>query len=275
MSLQIRINNHSLYNRHLQCLADVIESYKLWNLACSMAWLDIKLRYKGSLLGPFWMTSTSAVMIVAVGVIYGSLFKINTQVYLPYLSISFILWQNAISSMIVDSCQCFLQTDTFIRSLKLPFFLQAIRTVIRNCIMTALNSIIPFVVFIYYHRWPGSIILLTIPGICLWIINSHAICLLLGSVCTRFRDIPQIINSFIQIIYYITPIMWMPSQIQNHKTLLLTNPIYCTIQLIQGPILGEHLSIYVITGAILYSFILWIIAWVTFLRSRSRLAFWI
>ena len=141
--------------------------------------------------------------------------------------------------MIVDACQCFLQTDTFIHSLKLPFFLQAIRTVVRNFLITLLNCITPFLVILYYNKWPGMIILLSIPGFIIWIINSLAISIFLGCICARFRDIPQIINSLIQIVYYITPIMWMPYQIHKHQYLLLINPIFSTMQIIKGPILGE------------------------------------
>lgn len=275
MSTQIRTSNQNFYYRHLQCWIDIKESLKLWKLAYSMAWLDIKLRYKGSLLGPIWMTFSSATMMLAIGLIYGSLFKIHTETYLPYLSISFIFWQNGIANMIVDACQCFLQTDTFIHSLKLPFFLQAIRTVIRNFLITLLNCITPFLVILYYNKWPGMIILLSIPGFIIWIINSLAISIFLGCICARFRDIPQIINSLIQIVYYITPIMWMPYQIHKHQYLLLINPIFSTMQIIKGPILGEIPTISVYLSALIYSFVLWGLAWIMFIRSKTRLAFWI
>lgn len=275
MSLQIRTSNQSLYHRHHQCLLDVKESLKLWRLACSMAWLDIKLRYKGSLLGPLWMTCTSGIMIATMGLIYGSLFGSDMHLYLPYLSISIILWQNIFSATIVDACQSFLQTDTFIHSLKLPFFLQALRTVIKNIIIFILNIIIPILVFIYYHKWPGITILLSIPGFFIWFLDSLAVCLLLGSICARFRDIPQIINSAIQILYYVTPIMWMPSQIQHFQSLLLLNPIFSIMQTIKAPILGENPSLLVWYSALGYSVILWTAGWFTFIHARNRLAFWI
>lgn len=275
MSLQIRTGNQSLTYRHTQCLLDMKESLKLWRLACSMAWLDIKLRYKGSLLGPLWMTCTSGVMILTIGIIYGSLFGTRMDHYLPFLSISLILWQNAFSTTMTDACQCFLQSDTFVHSLKLPFFLQALRTVIRNLIIVTLNLIIPLIVFIYYKKFPGLISFLSLPGLFLWFMDSLAICLLLGCICARFRDTPQIINSIIQIVYYLTPIMWMPSQIHNYQQLLLINPIYSIMQVIKGPLLGEVPSISIYSCALAYSIILWLIAWFTFIRSKIRLAFWI
>ena len=75
---------------------DISDGAAQWRLACSLGWLDIKLRYRGSALGPFWLTLSSAVMIASMGLLYGMLFGVVLSQYLPFLAISMILWQTGI-----------------------------------------------------------------------------------------------------------------------------------------------------------------------------------
>src|SRR5436305_3892334 len=80
---------------------------KSWMWA-ALALQDIKLRYRGSVLGPFWLTISTLVMVVAMGLIYGRLFHVDTANYLPYLALGLIVW-GAFSSMITEGCETFLR----------------------------------------------------------------------------------------------------------------------------------------------------------------------
>lgn len=274
MTLLIKKNNIA-NSRYYQALLDIIEGFKLWKLAFSLGWFDIKLRYKGSVLGPLWITSTSAAMIATMGVIYSSLFKMDLHQYLPFVALSTVLWQHGISTTLSDGCQCFLQANDTIHSIKLPFFLQALRTLIRNAIILSFNLTIPFIVFLYYKILPGWGALWAIPGLFLWIVDGLAICLFLGCICARYRDIPQIINSFIQIVFYVTPIIWLPSQLRHHVTYLVLNPLYPIIEVVREPLLGYSPSLVVWTYAVGYSLLIWLASGYVFIRARGRLAFWI
>jgi len=59
----------------------------------ALSYQDIKLRYRGSLLGPFWVTLTNLILVVAMGGIYGALFHIETEIYVPFLMCGLSSWQ--------------------------------------------------------------------------------------------------------------------------------------------------------------------------------------
>src|ERR1700712_4881238 len=65
---------------------------KLWRLAWSLGWLDIRLRYRGSMLGPFWLTISTGVMVGSLGFLYAALWHISVREYLPFLALSQVLW---------------------------------------------------------------------------------------------------------------------------------------------------------------------------------------
>src|SRR5215472_7810820 len=73
-------------------MQDIADGLRLWRLAWTLAWLDIRLRYRGSMLGPFWLTISTGVMVGALGVLYSTLFKMDIASYLPFLALSQVLW---------------------------------------------------------------------------------------------------------------------------------------------------------------------------------------
>ncbi|QDH17173.1 ABC transporter permease [Swingsia samuiensis] len=258
-----------------RALDDCREALKLWRLGFLLGWLDIKLRYRGSALGPFWLTITSAMMVGSMGILYGRLFGQDLRSYLPFLALSLTCWQAGIASMIHESCNCFLEADSMIRSSRLPFMLQAIRTVVRNAIVFGHNIIVPIVVFLIYGVWPGLTALWAIPGLLLWVVLGGACCMLLGVVCARFRDVPPIVGALLQVIFYITPVIWMPAQLQGKAHWLLFNPFYALLEIVRAPLLGETPSLDVWLISLGVGLVFCVMAAAVFVRTRARLVFWI
>ena len=71
---------------------DLAEGLRMWRLSGILGWLDIRLRYRGSLLGPFWLTLSTGIMVAALGFLYSALFKMDVKEYLPFLALSLVLW---------------------------------------------------------------------------------------------------------------------------------------------------------------------------------------
>ena len=262
-------------SRRRFAMRDVRDGAAQWRLACSLGWLDIKLRYRGSALGPFWLTLSSAVMVGSMGLIYGTLFGMVLSDYLPFLALSIILWQSGISGLAGDACLVFLDAEKTIRSIRMPFTVQVLRCVVRNVIVLGHNLVVPIGVFAIFDAWPGFEALLALPGIVLWTCDAVAACFLLGSICARFRDIPPIVGSILQIAFYITPIVWKPAQLGRHAWWLPLNPFYALLEVVRAPLLGAAPAGMLWGAALGYSAVFWLLAWAIFTRARARLAFWV
>ncbi len=57
--------------------------------------------------------------------------------------------------------------------------------------------------------------------------------------CLRFRDVSQVISNIIQIAFFLTPIIWQPSQGRVSQEFILLNPFYHMIELLRAPLLGH------------------------------------
>src|SRR5947208_135674 len=96
-------------------LADVAGGLRLWRLSWALGWLDIRLRYRGSMLGPFWLTISTGVMVAALGVLYSALFKLDPREYLPFLALSQVLW-GFLAALVSEACATFTDAESVIRS---------------------------------------------------------------------------------------------------------------------------------------------------------------
>ena len=260
--------------RNRAALRDVAGAIAMWRLALLLAWLDIKLRYRGSVLGPFWLTLSTGVMVASLGVLYSTLFVMDISHYLPFLALSLVLW-NAASAQVQEACSCFTQAEAMIRSARMPFALHAERGVIRNVIVLAHSVVVVVVTFAYFGVWPGVVAALALPALLLWAADAVMVSLLLGTVCARFRDVPPIVGSVMQIAFFVSAIIWKPDQVGGKVLWLVANPFFALIEIVRAPLLGEHPGADVWVSALGWSLVLWTASWLLFTRVRSRLAFWL
>lgn len=264
----------SFASRNWQAIDDVRDGARLWRLAWTLGWLDIRLRYRGSMLGPFWLTISTGVMVAALGVLYAKLFKMDVREYLPFLALSQVLWA-FISTLVSEACTAFTQAEGVIRSVRMPLFVFALRTLVRNVLVLLHNIVVIVVVFAIFAIWPGWHAVLIIPGLLLWLLDSLALTLMLGGLCARFRDINPIVASVMQIAFFVTPVIWKPEQLGDYQFTLPLNPFFDLLEIVRAPLLGDPLSGTTWVGAVVFSAILCGLSWVFFVRSRGRVAFWV
>ena len=259
--------------RHSLAWTDLTEGASLWRLGATLGWLDIKLKYRGSLLGPFWLTISTAVWIAAMGGLYSFLFHQDLHIYLPFLALSLVTW-NALAGLVGDACTTFTQAEGTIRSVRMPFFVHALRVVVRTVISFAHNLPVIAAVFAIFSTWPGLVGLQSLAGFALWTLDAFAACMLLGSLCARFRDIPPIVSSVMQIAFYITPVIWRPEQLGVHGWWVPYNPFDALLEVVRAPLLGHAADPLVWALAIADSAAFIALTWFVFTRVRTRLAYW-
>lgn len=240
----------------------------------ALALQDIRLRYRGSVLGPFWLTISTVVMVAAMGMVYSTLFHMELATYLPYLTIGLIVWQ-FISTVITEGCETFLRADSVIQQIPIPFSIHAYRAVCRNLVVLAHNFVILPVVLAIFRQSMGWRVLEAVAGLALLAVNALWITVLLGMVSTRFRDVPPIVASFLQVMFFVTPVFWPLDAVGPWKAILALNPLFAAIDVIRAPLLGVSaaptswtiLSISTMLGCVL--------TFALFARFRTRIAYWI
>jgi ABC-type polysaccharide/polyol phosphate export permease len=262
-------------SRTFAAVADLVAGLHQSWLWTTLAHQDLKLRYRGSILGPFWQTITTAVMIGAMGFIYAKLFHTPLQHYLPLLTTGLVFWQ-FVSGLITDGCGTFFSVQGIIQQVKLPFSLHAYRIVYRNLLILLHNFvIIPVVLMIFLQPIQWLRLLELGPGLGLILLNGIWISILLGMISARFRDIPPIVASIVQVVFFVTPIFWPAEGLGNHRWLAEINPLYAAIDVMRAPLLGQPYEPYSWPILVLVTMLGCIASFAFFVRFRTRIAFWV
>ncbi len=239
-----------------------------------MAMQDIRLRYRGSIIGPFWLTLSTAIMIGAMGFIYARLFHTDISEYLPYLALGLVTWQ-FISALITDGCQAFLAAQTVILQAPMPFSVHVFRVVARNFIILLHNLALVPIILLVESVPIGWNVLLALPALLVLAIDGTFVGLLFGMLSTRFRDVPPIVANFVQVLFFVTPIFWAPSALGPYKTLAELNPLFAAIDVVRAPFLGLATAPYSWAILLATTLIGGLISFALFARFRSRIAYWI
>lgn len=236
---------------------------------------DIKLRYRRSILGPLWITISMAITIYSMSFLYGRLFNIEISTYLPYLASGIIGWA-FISALIIESGQVFIEAEGYIRNQESYISTFMMRLIIRNILIFLHNSLVFIPIIFFLHLPVNYKLLLLIPGILIIAINAFFYGTVLAIIATRYRDFAQIVSSLIQIIFFITPVMWMSKTLGNNMQWVVKyNPFAYFLNLIRAPLLatsaypGEIFVIFWVTilGLLLYTLLL--------SKYKYRIVFWL
>jgi ABC-type polysaccharide/polyol phosphate export permease len=255
--------------------ADLVDGLSRSWLWMALAHQDMRLRYRGSLLGPFWQTVTTIVMIASMGFIYAKLFHLGLETYLPLLTVGLIFWQ-FISGMILEGCTTFYSAQVIIQQVKLPFSLHVYRLVYRNLLVLAHNFIIvPIVLLLFPQPVAWLRLLGAIPAMALILFDGVSVSFLLGMISARFRDVPPIVGSIVQVVFFITPIFWSAEALGPYRGWAELNPIFAAIDVIRAPLLGRPTAPHSWQILVVLSVALGAVSFAFFARFRARIAFWV
>ncbi len=213
-------------------------------------------------------------MLAGLGLLYSALFHMTIKEYLPFLSVSIVVW-NLISQVVNDSCTSLTSVEGIIRQMPLPYSTHALRCVFRNAVIAAHNLPLIVAVVLVWGVFPGPGSLLSIAGLAILAINAFAAALFLGMLCARFRDIGQIVASVMQLAFFMTPILWKPDSLGKGAAWLPLDPFYVIIEVIRAPLLGTATAPLLWASAVAYTVICFGLSFLFFVRFRSRIAFWV
>jgi ABC-type polysaccharide/polyol phosphate export permease len=255
---------------------EIIFSLKSISLIATLGWHDIRGRYRRSAIGPFWLTISMGVMIASIGFVFGQIFNAPMDEYLPFLAAGIILWA-FITGTINEGCTSFIEAEGMIKQLPIPLFVYILRVLWRNLLILAHNILILPLVLLVMGKGIGPSALLAIPGLLLVALCLSWVALLFAMLCARYRDLAQIVASVLQVAFYLTPIIWMPSLLPDRMgaAFLQFNPFYHLLELIRAPLLGTAPSVTSWLVVLVIAVVGWGFTLLVFSRLRHRVAYWL
>jgi lipopolysaccharide transport system permease protein len=245
-------------------------------LSFILGWQDIRQSYRRSKIGQFWITLGMAVQILSIGVVFGMIFKTPIETYLPFLTVSTVLF-SLFSQMLTEGVGAFPANDQMIRQLNLPAYVHVFRTSWKAFLTFAHNLVIVPIVFLCLGKSLSFTAFLFFPGLVVAVANLMWMAKILALVAARYRDVVQIVGSLVTVLYYVTPVMWQPSSLPSGMAhiLLGLNPFYHLLQITRLPFFGEAPTIenWIVTiGMLGFG---WLASNFLYKRHASKIALWL
>jgi ABC-type polysaccharide/polyol phosphate export permease len=256
-------------------LLDGCYFYRVWLF---LAWQDIRQRYRRSILGPLWLTISTGVMIAVMSILYGRLFKLPLDTYAPFLASSLVTW-TLMLSLINEGCLAFMAADQLIKQVRMPLTVHAWRVVWRNIIVFIHNVVILLPVWIIFDTKISAVDIASVfIALITFAINGLWIGIIFGALCARFRDISLIVGNLMQVIFFVTPVMWLPAILEGKgvaKWLVSWNPFYHFLEIMRTPLMGGGVPVESWGIVITITLTGLLIGGVVLGKIRKRLVYWL
>ena len=258
---------------------DLVAGFGKRELWLHLGWQDIKQRYRRSVLGPFWIMIATGTTAVAMGGLYSKLFHLELSEHLPYVTLGLIIW-NLINAAILEGADVFVANEGLIKQLPTPLSVHVYRLVWRQMILFAHNIVIYVIIAIIYPK-PWSLAdLAFIPALFLIMLNCVWVSLCFGILSTRYRDIGPLLFSVVQLLFFMTPIIWNEATLQHQGAgkwakIVELNPLLHYLDIVRAPLLGaqQELRHWVVVLAL--TAIGWVLAAFAMRQYRARVPYWV
>jgi ABC-type polysaccharide/polyol phosphate export permease len=204
----------------------------------SLVKMDLRSRYRGSALGIGWSLLQPIAMTVILCTVFGQLFNANLHEYAPLVMSGITFW-GFVTTCTVTGCQCFFQGEGYIRQYPAPMAIYPLRTMLgasfHFSVALSMVAVLNGVLNGYASVWP---LLSLLPTFGLMMVFGWALATLFGLVNVRFRDTHHLSEIGLQILFYVTPVMYPPELLANRRVgwVMDFNPIVPFLNLLREPL---------------------------------------
>ena len=117
--------------------------------------------------------------------------------------------------------------------------------------------------------------LLVLPGLVVVVVNLHALSITLGLLSARFRDVPNIVASSLQLLMFLTPVFWFPEKLPERSRFILYNPLAQLLDILRLPLLGGFPAPGTVRFLLYFTVLNVAVAALLYGRLRRQVVYWV
>ena len=213
-------------------LKDLYEIWQYKELLYFFTWRDLKVRYKQTIIGIAWAIFQPFITMVIFSIFFGGLAKIPSDgvPYPIFVYVGLLFWQ-FFSGALSDTSNALISNQSIITKVYFPRLILPISSVITKVIDFGIATIILIGLMFYYSYTPNIHGLLILPLLlCITFMASSGLGLFLAAINVKYRDVRYVLPFFIQIMLFLTPVIYPASIAGKYSKILAINPMMGVIQ---------------------------------------------
>lgn len=219
---------------------DLSELWHYRELLYFFTWRDLKVRYKQTTIGILWAILQPFITMVVFSLFFGKLANIpsDSVPYPIFVYVGLLFWQ-FFSGALSDTSNVLITNQSIVTKVYFPRLILPLSSVITKFVDFIIASIILLGLMVYYGYLPHLSGFFILP--LLLIITFMAAVgggLWLAAVNVKYRDVRYALPFFIQILLFLTPVIYPASIAGKYSWLLALNPMTGVIQAARAALLG-------------------------------------
>ena len=228
---------------------DFRELWRYRDLCSLLVQRNITTQYKQTILGPLWFLIQPAITVLMYMVVFGSIAKVSTD-GLPqplfYLS-GICIWQY-FNDCVIKTSNTFVDNAPLFGKVYFPRLVVPVAHVVSRIFRFVIQFGLFAVVYAVYQIWviPGQIhtnlYALLLPVLLMMVAGlALGFGILFSSLTTKYRDLQLVLEYFMRLWMFATPVVWPLSTITNEKLRLVMslNPLTGITEAFKYGLLGE------------------------------------
>lgn len=206
--------------------------------------LDLRQRYRRSVLGVGWSLLHPITMTAVFTVVFSNLLGNGDPIgYAASVLAGMAVW-SFLRDSTLNGCRCFTANEAYIRQSPIPYTLYTLRTVMGQAIhsLIALSVVVAMVVVTRADAAVLLHVLAVLPGLVIAFCVAWSVATLAAFANVFFHDTLHILEVMAQIVFFLTPIMYGRRLLDEKQLgwLVDANPVYWLLELTRTPLLtGE------------------------------------
>lgn len=221
-------------------IEDLREIWRYRELLYFFTWRDLKVRYKQTIIGAAWAILQPFITMVVFTIFFGKLAQIpsDSVPYPIFVYVGLLFWQ-FFSSALSETSSVLISNQSIITKVYFPRLILPLSAVLTKFVDFAIASIILLGMMIYYGYLPhlGGFFLVPILLI-ITFMAAVGVGLFLAAINVKYRDVRYALPFFIQILLFLTPVIYPASIAGKYSWLLALNPMTGVIQSARAALLG-------------------------------------
>jgi len=221
-------------------LKDIKEIWQYRELLYFFVWRDLKVRYKQTFVGVAWAVFQPFLTMVVFSIFFGGLAKMPSDgvPYPIFVYVGLLFWQ-FFSTALSDTSMALISNQSIITKVYFPRLILPISSVMTKFVDFLIATLILIGLMFYYGYMPHISGLLILPLLLLiTFMASVGLGLFLASINVKYRDVRYALPFFIQIMLFLTPVIYPAGIAGKYSFLLAINPMMGVIQSARAALLG-------------------------------------
>ena len=275
----LHIAKRALNNTSMNSLVEFLKNDFWPGLSNVDRWVALSFRTLRSLnrrakLGFLWIMLSAGFFVAAVSLVYSLVFSTKLDDLLPYIAVGYITW-TLIMGLLVSMPTLFSNYASYITQKNLPLTLYVAANTFDKISVFIAQSVVIFIACLIYNTGASSALFILPLALMIIFVTAVGVSFLVSLIAVRYRDLGQILNSSILLIFLTTPIIWKPEFAGKRALIVELNPFYHFIHIVRAPILDQRIpwnSFLVAASIAIFSLLLGLFA---MSRYRHRVIYWI